>query len=97
MPASERTALFNFSKTGVLFEPHHHQTMLREAAVANSIADAEKRVDAMQVLCEILTGQVKGERQQLARIKAALASPVPGHEAGSQGAPGDISPEMLAG
>ena len=68
--------------------------MLSDAAVAGSIADAEKRVDAMQVLCEILTGQVKGERQQLARIRAALASPAPG-EAGSQVAPGDISPEML--
>jgi hypothetical protein len=69
--------------------------MLSNAAVANSIADAEKRVDAMQVLCEILTGQVKGERRQLARIKAALASPVPGPEASGQGEPGGISPEML--
>jgi hypothetical protein len=69
--------------------------MLSDAAVANSIADAEKRVDAMQVLCEILTGQVKGERQQLARIKAAIAFPVPGTEASSQGTPDGISPEML--
>lgn len=68
--------------------------MLSDAAVSNSIAEAEKRVDAMQVLCEILTGQVKGERRQLQEIKAALNSS-PGHEERRQVAPGDISPELL--
>ena len=69
--------------------------MQSNAAIADSIAEAEKRVDAMQVLCEILTGQVKGERRQLEEIKAALASHVPGHPERGQVASGDISPEML--
>ena len=60
-------------------------------AVKRSIEEAEKRVDAMQVLLEILTGQVKGERRQLEEIKAAIASD------NGQAAQGEISPEMLDG
>jgi hypothetical protein len=69
--------------------------MSTDIAVRQCIAEAEKRVDAMQVLCEMLTGQLKGERRQLQEVKAALASLVPGHEASGQVAPGDISPKML--
>jgi hypothetical protein len=70
--------------------------MSNELAVANSIAEAEKRVNAMQVLCEILTGQVKGERRQLEEIKSAIASRVHGSGANAPAVPpGDISPEML--
>jgi hypothetical protein len=70
--------------------------MPTDIAVTRCIADAEKRVSAMQVLCEILTGQLKGERRQLEEIKSALAFPVPGSGANSPAVPpGDISPEML--
>jgi hypothetical protein len=70
--------------------------MSNETAVANGFVEAERRVNAMEVLCEILAGQVKGERRQLAEIKAALASPVPGSGANAPAVPpGDISPEML--
>lgn len=62
------------------------------------IAEAEKRLDAMELLCEMVIGQLRGERRQLEEIKAALASPVPGDRANSPAvSPGDISPEMLAG
>lgn len=68
--------------------------MPTDIAVTRCIAEAEKRLDAMQVLCEILTGQVKGERRQLAGIKAALASDC-GHGEEGDMAPGQISPNML--
>ena len=72
--------------------------MLPSEAVAISIAEAEKRVDAMQVLCEILTGQIKGERRQLQEVKAALVSLAPpGQEQQGCVAPGDSSLAMLEG
>jgi chaperonin cofactor prefoldin len=70
--------------------------MSTDIAVKRSIEEAEKRVDAMQVLLEILTGQVKGERQQLEKIKAAIAS-AHGKEGKELVAPVDISLEMLDG
>ena len=74
-------------------EPHHHN-MQSNAAVAVCIAEAEKRVDALQALCSMFRGQVKAARRQLEEIKAALASPVPGHPERGQG-PGEISPSDL--
>ena len=69
--------------------------MSTSSAVANGIAQAERRIDAMQVLCEILSGQLKGERRQLEEIKTSLASPALGQvESGPSGRP-DIGPEML--
>jgi hypothetical protein len=70
--------------------------MSNKSAVAACIAAAEQRVDAMQVLCEILTGQVKAERRQLEEAKAALDSPAPpGHGEPGCAAPGDTSLAML--
>jgi hypothetical protein len=69
--------------------------MQSNAAVEVCIAGAEKRVDALEVLCGIFLGQVKAERRQLEKIKAALAPPVPGPEASSQGGPGDTALGML--
>jgi hypothetical protein len=70
--------------------------MSNESAVAACIAAAEQRVDAMQVLCEILTGQIKGAGRQLQEVKAALASPAPpGHGETGYAAPGDTSLAML--
>jgi len=70
--------------------------MSNESAVAACIAAAKQRVDAMQVLCEILTGQVKAERRQLEEAKAALAFPAPpGHGEPGYAAPGDTSLAML--
>jgi len=70
--------------------------MSKELAVAACIAAAEQRVDAMQVLCEILTGQVKAERRQLEEARAALASTAPpGHGEPGCAAPGDTSLAML--
>ena len=63
--------------------------MSTDIAIKRCLAEAERRVDAMQVLCEILKGQVKGERRQLDEIKAAIASD------NGQAAQGEISPEML--
>ena len=72
--------------------------MSTDIAVTRCIAEAERRVGAMQVLCEMLTGQLKGEHRQLEEIKSALASHVPGSGANSPAVSrGDISPEMLAG
>jgi len=68
--------------------------MQSNAAVMVCIAEAEKRIDAMQVLCEILTGQVKGERRQLEEIKSAIGSPS-AHEERGQAASGEISAAML--
>jgi hypothetical protein len=71
--------------------------MQSNAAIARCIAEAERRVDAIEVLCEIITGQVKGERRELQAIRAALAAPVPGPEGSGQVAPGDTSIAMLEG
>ena len=72
--------------------------MSNKLAVVACIAAAEQRVDAMQVLCEILTGQVKAERRQLEEARAALASPAPpGHGDQAIMAPGDSSLAMLDG
>jgi hypothetical protein len=68
--------------------------MLSEAAVADGIAGAEKRLDAMEVLCGILVGQVKGERHQLQELRRVLASPH-GQKERDGGGQGEIGPEML--
>jgi hypothetical protein len=71
--------------------------MSSHTAVESSIAEAEKRADAIQVLIGILVGQVRAERLQLERIKLALAQPSPGPEPGGAVPAVDTALEMLAG
>ena len=71
--------------------------MSSDPTVAQCIAEAERRVDAIEVLCEIITGQVKGERRELQAIRSALAAPIPVHEERSPVAAGAIEPAMLEG
>jgi hypothetical protein len=70
--------------------------MQTNIAVTRCIAEAERRVDAMQILCEMLTGQIKAERRRLEEIKSAIAS-TGGHEQRGQVASGDIDATMLEG
>ena len=66
------------------------------AGIAASIAAAEQRVDAIEVLCSIITGQAKAERRELQAIRSAIDSPpVPDQEVREQVLPSDISAEML--
>jgi hypothetical protein len=70
--------------------------MSTDIAVARCIAQAERRVRAMQVLCEMLVGQAKAESRQLAEIKSAIAATGEKPQS-SSGAPGDSSLAMLEG
>jgi hypothetical protein len=70
--------------------------MPTDIACKRCIEEAEKRLDAMQILCEMVIGQLKGERRQLEEIKAAIASAGKPEEE-RQAVPSDISPGMLAG
>ena len=69
--------------------------MQGNAAVASGIAAAERRVDAIEILCSIITGQAKAERRELQAIRCALASPVPDQDDSERVPPGDISADML--
>jgi hypothetical protein len=71
--------------------------MQSNAAVTSGIAEAERRVDAIEVLCSIIIGQAKAERRELQALRQAITSSVPGPDGSGQLPPGDISPEMLAG
>lgn len=71
--------------------------MSSNTTVSRCIAEAEKRLEAIDVLCSIISGQVKGERRELQAIRAALATPVPGPEGSGQVAPGNTSLAMLEG
>jgi hypothetical protein len=66
--------------------------MLSDSTVARCIAEAERRVDAIEVLCEIITGQVKGERRELQELRSAIAA---GQSPGAT--PSDIFVEALGG
>jgi hypothetical protein len=72
-----------------------HYTMQTENAVNQCLAEAERRIDAMEVLCEIFVGQLKGERRQLEEVKRSIAFTAPVHKESGRTAPGDIEPEML--
>ena len=63
--------------------------MPTDIVIKRCLEEAERRVDAMQVLCDLLTGQLKGERCQIDAIKAALVSD------NGEAVQGEISPEML--
>jgi hypothetical protein len=69
--------------------------MSTEIVAERCIAEAEKRIDAIEVLCDIIRGQVRAERRELWAIRSAIASPAPSQSAIGQGAPGEISANML--
>ena len=94
MPALRRRVLSSFSNPGGSLE--HFPAMRTDIAVMRCIAEAERRVDAMQILCEMLTGQIKGERRRLEELQSVIAS-TGGHEQSGQVAPGDIDATMLEG
>ena len=48
--------------------------MSTDNAVADSIAAADKRLDAMSVLCRILSGRIEASRRDLRQIRADVAS-----------------------
>jgi len=62
--------------------------------VTRCIAEAEQRVGAMQVLCSMLVGQLKGEARKLQEIKSALGPGYP-QEDMDPAAPEEISAELL--
>jgi hypothetical protein len=65
--------LFNSSKPGGYFE-HKYTMPTDNAAVAKSIAAADARLDAMSVLCGILSGRIEASRRDLRQIRADVAS-----------------------
>jgi len=71
--------------------------MPSEIVVARCITEAEKRIDAIEVLCEIIRGQVKGERRELQAIRSALTAPGSYQEQAGSAAVGDAALAMLDG
>jgi len=65
-------------------------------ACKRCIAETERRLDAIQILCELLTCQVKAERRRLEEVKSAIAA-TDANSQSSSGAPGDSSLAMLEG
>jgi hypothetical protein len=66
--------------------------MQTDIVVTRCVAEAERRLSAIEVLCQIITGQVKAERRELQELRSAIAaekSPVP--------TPPDIFAEALGG
>jgi hypothetical protein len=66
-----------------------------ESTLADIISAADRRVESMSLLCEMLFGQVKHQRQELHEIRAAFAS-VEKREEPRHAVPNIIAPEMLA-
>ena len=48
--------------------------MPSNVACERCVADTKRRLDAMQVLCEMLTGLVRRECQKLEETKSAIAA-----------------------
>jgi hypothetical protein len=67
---------------------------MAESTVEDSIAAADRRIESICVLAEMLIGQVKHERQELHEIRAAFAS-VEKRERPHHAVPSVIAPEML--
>jgi hypothetical protein len=65
------------------------------ATIAADLAAADKRLDAMSVLCGILSGQIEGSRRDLRQIRSDIADTQRRQEE-TQPAP-EISADMLAG
>ena len=68
---------------------------ISNAVVATSIDAAFRRVDAIEVLCSIITGQPKAERRALQAIRSALVTPVSDSEDSERVSASDISIDML--
>jgi hypothetical protein len=67
-----------------------------ESTIADRIAEADRRIESMSLLCEMLFGHVKHQRRELHELQSALAS-VGKPEEQRHAVPSDISPDMLAG
>ena len=70
--------------------------MPTDIALTRHFAAADRRIESMSLLCEMFSGHVKKQRQELQEIKWAIAS-TGGHEQSGQVAPGDIEATMLEG
>jgi predicted secreted Zn-dependent protease len=66
------------------------------AAVAKSIAAADKRLETLLVLCGILSGRIEASRRDLRQIRADVASDQKRAEE-THAAVAEISADMLAG
>jgi hypothetical protein len=63
------------------------------AAIAEDLAAADKRLDAMSVLCGILSGRIEGSRRDLRQIRSDIADAQRSQE--EPHAAGEICPDML--
>ena len=68
--------------------------MSNDTTVATRLASAGQRLQSMSLLAEMLSGKIERQRREFQEIKSAITS-ARGQEESSQGAPGDIAPEML--
>jgi hypothetical protein len=66
------------------------------AAIAEDLAAADKRLDTMSVLCGILSGRIAASRHDLRQIRADVASDQKRAEE-THAAAAEISADMLAG
>jgi hypothetical protein len=66
------------------------------AAIAEDLAAADKRLDAMSVLCGILSGRIEASRHDLRQIRADVASDQKRAEE-THAAAAEFSADMLAG
>jgi hypothetical protein len=66
------------------------------AAIAKSIAAADRRLETLSVLSEILSGRIKASRQDLRQIRSDVASAQVRQE-DPHAAAAEISAEMLSG
>jgi hypothetical protein len=66
------------------------------AAIANSIAEADKRLETLLVLCGILSGRIEASRRDLREIKSNVASAQRRQE-DTHAVAAELSAEMLAG
>jgi Fic family protein len=65
------------------------------AAIAESLAAADKRLDEMSVLCGILSGRIEGSRRDLRQIRSDIAAAQKRQEETTAAA--EITADMLAG
>ena len=66
------------------------------AAIANSIAAADKRLETLLVLCGILSGRIEASRRDLRQIEADVASAQRRQE-DTRATAAEISADMLSG